>query len=320
MISVLVPAYNAAAYLPTALDSLLSQRVDLEIVVCDDGSSDGTLEIARGYMKLDPRIKVLSQPNSGAAAARNAALRHSIGDSIFFFDADDFLAPGSLAAMCDMASRYPGDGVYAPWIKFAHAPNTPIEGRPSLDQTLPGWRWLELAFQLDEPTYVGRFLLPRNVVQAVGGWNERLGFQDDMEFFARVIARLPVMHYCPNALFCYRQGVAGSISNTRNRQSTESLLLATKLAVRHLLDAKDTPRARRAAARQLMLVAHVTYLHTPDISAEAERLADDIAPSIFDRPSLRGGIARRAMQLLLGWKKALRLHNWIHARLRRLRR
>ena len=315
MISVLIPAHNAEPYIGAALDSLLSQQCELEIVICDDGSTDSTREVAFAYAKVDSRIRILSQPNTGAAAARNRAFKQSKGDWIIFFDADDFLAPGSLAAMMEIAAKHPGDGVFAPWTKFLGSPDGAIPGNPLIKGDFPGARWLELAFQLDEPTYPGRFLLPRGVIESVGGWDERLRFQDDMEFYARVIARIPVMRYCPTALFCYRQGVVGSISNTYDKRSAGSCMLATDLAATHLLAANGGRGARRASVRQLMLVAHATYLSEPNISREAERRAKEISVSRFDRPWLRGGPARRMLQFLFGWKTALRLHNWLRYRL-----
>lgn len=311
----LLPAHNAELYLATALDSLLSQGCDLEIVICDDGSTDGTREVSLAYARVDARIRIVSQQNAGAAAARNRAFKQSKGDWILFFDADDYLAPGSLGAMEEIATRHPGDAVFASWTKFLRSPDEVIRSKPLIERDLSGSRWLERAFQLDEPTYPGRFLLPRSVIESVGGWDERLSFQDDMEFFARVIPRIPVMRYCPTALFCYRQGVMGSISNTHNEKSTESFILATELAVKHLLAARNSRGTRRAAVRQLMLVAHATYLSEPTISWEAERRAKDVSLSVFDQPWLKGGPIRRILQFLFGWKTALRLHNWLRYRM-----
>jgi hypothetical protein len=315
VISILIPAYNAAPYLPTALDSLLSQDVDIEIVICNDGSTDETAAVAQRYASRDTRIALLTQCNAGAAAARNRAFARSSGDWVMFFDADDYLAPGSLKAMLAIATRHRGDGVYSDWTKFVQCPAQRNERLPTPhNSSMPGWLWLELAFQFDEPTYPGRFLLPRRRVLAGGGWDQRLGFQDDMEFFARMLARLPTMHYCPEALFCYRQDVADSLSKTAGRRSSESQLLATRLAVGYLVSAVDTAGTRKAAARQLMLVAYAQFLTAPDVSRQAEMLASQISGRSQNNPWLRGGSARRLLQLLFGWKLAIKLH----ARLRRL--
>jgi hypothetical protein len=88
--------------------------------------------------------------------------------------------------------------------------------------------------------------------RAGAGTNEHLSFQDDMEFFSRVISWIETIRFCPEAVFVYRQGVPGSVSNTPGRGSSESQWLATALAVQHLLSVRNTASARVAAVRQLI--------------------------------------------------------------------
>lgn len=94
LISVIVAAYDIEAYLPRCLDSLLAQTyTNLEILVVDDGSRDGTGEICDRYGRKDSRIKVLHQQNTGQSGARNAALAIAAGDYIGFVDGDDWIQP-----------------------------------------------------------------------------------------------------------------------------------------------------------------------------------------------------------------------------------
>jgi glycosyltransferase involved in cell wall biosynthesis len=99
LVSVIVPAFNAATYLGAALDSLRAQTVrDLEIIVIDDGSSDETATIARRHASEDPRVRVLSndKPSGRPASARNAGLRVARGKYIALLDADDTSTPTRL--------------------------------------------------------------------------------------------------------------------------------------------------------------------------------------------------------------------------------
>ncbi|MBD0267001.1 MAG: glycosyltransferase family 2 protein [Cyanobacteria bacterium Co-bin8] len=90
LVSVVVPAYNAAAYLARTLNSVLSQTyVHLEVLLVDDGSSDSTIEVAQEFAAKDSRLIVLKQPNSGVAAARNFGIRQAKGQLIALIDADD---------------------------------------------------------------------------------------------------------------------------------------------------------------------------------------------------------------------------------------
>ena len=90
MISFIVPIYNAEQYLPACLDSLLGQTVhDLQFILVDDGSTDGSLAVAQRYAAQDTRIEIYVQSHAGQSAARNKGLTYAKGDYIAFVDADD---------------------------------------------------------------------------------------------------------------------------------------------------------------------------------------------------------------------------------------
>jgi glycosyltransferase involved in cell wall biosynthesis len=94
LVSVIVPAYNAELYIGETLLSALRQTYEpLEIIVVDDGSTDRTVEIVRGFMARDQRVKLVQQANSGVAAARNRGLREAQGSLIAPLDADDLWKP-----------------------------------------------------------------------------------------------------------------------------------------------------------------------------------------------------------------------------------
>lgn len=90
MVSIVIPAYNAGAFIEGCIRSVLKQRYqDFEIVIVNDGSADNTLEILEKLAKEDSRIKVITQENGGVSAARNTALKHISGEFITYVDADD---------------------------------------------------------------------------------------------------------------------------------------------------------------------------------------------------------------------------------------
>ncbi len=99
-ISVIIPVYNVAAYLPQCLESVLSQEdSDLEVILIDDGSTDGSGAVCDGYALRDSRVRVIHQKNSGGAAAKNAGLRVASGEYLSFVDSDDYLEPGAYRYM-----------------------------------------------------------------------------------------------------------------------------------------------------------------------------------------------------------------------------
>lgn len=96
-VSVIIPVYNAHDYLPQCLDSVLAQALqEIEIICVDDGSTDDSLEILQGYAQQDARIRILSQQNGGAGAARNRGLEVATGEYLSFLDCDDFFEPSML--------------------------------------------------------------------------------------------------------------------------------------------------------------------------------------------------------------------------------
>jgi len=107
--SFIVPAYNCEPYIGECLDSLLGQDfTDFEIIVVNDGSRDGTLQVINSHAARDPRILVIDKPNGGVSSARNAALDAARGEWLVFVDADDVCLSGALTTM-DRLIRSDGD-------------------------------------------------------------------------------------------------------------------------------------------------------------------------------------------------------------------
>lgn len=105
-VSILIPAYNAAAFLPKCLDSVLNQTYkDLQVVIVDDGSNDNTLELCQSYAKKDSRVEVFHQENQGVAATRNHLLEKVKGDYVLFVDADDWIELDMLEYLVSLANE-----------------------------------------------------------------------------------------------------------------------------------------------------------------------------------------------------------------------
>ena len=133
-VTVVVPVYDVERWLPESLDSLLGQSgVDLEVVVVDDGSPDGSGAIADEYAARDHRVRVVHVPNGGLGSARNVGTEGVTGDFLGFLDSDDVVPPGALATLASTLEesgsdfvtgwivRWQADGLHEPpWMRRLH--------------------------------------------------------------------------------------------------------------------------------------------------------------------------------------------------------
>lgn len=136
-ISVVVPVYNVAAYLPCCLDSLAAQQhVDMQFVLVDDGSSDESGAICDSYAAKDTRFCVIHQPNGGVSRARNAGLRAAIGEYVGFVDGDDDIEPDMYAALLKRLTDESADVAMCGYYEYLPDPlKAPLQPAPPLSST-----------------------------------------------------------------------------------------------------------------------------------------------------------------------------------------
>lgn len=173
MITVIIPAYNAEAFIAETLLSVINQSWDnYEIILVDDGSSDHTAAIASTF----PAVTVICQENRGVAAARNIAIAKARGDYIAFLDADDLWPPQKLSKQIEYMQQYPELGIsYTLHQCFLDH---------SMD-TMPLWVRPEL-FASQEAGYIpSALMVSREILQQVGLFNEHYQVSEDTEWLLR---------------------------------------------------------------------------------------------------------------------------------------
>lgn len=119
MISVIIPVYNVKDYLHECVESIFAQTyTDLEIILVDDGSTDGSSELCEDFAKKDARVHVIHQKNQGPSAARNAGLEAMHGDYVAFLDSDDYWLPTAMDHMLSLSQKYSADYVVCPCLRL----------------------------------------------------------------------------------------------------------------------------------------------------------------------------------------------------------
>ena len=279
LVSILVPAFNAERWIAEALSSAVAQTWPrIEIVVVDDGSRDGTVEVARGFESRS--VRVVTQPNQGAAAARNTALALAQGDYIQWLDADDLLSPNKIGKQMD-AIRGDGDAgsslLSCGWAYFMADPGrarfcpTPLW----CDLSPAEWMIRKLGDNLHMQT--ATWLVSREITEATGPWDTRLVVDDDGEYFSRALRLSAGVKFVPENGVFYRRRASGRVSIIgRSQRKMAAQLMATRLQIQYLRSLDDGPRARGACLRHLQTFARAWYPERPDIFGEADALAREL--------------------------------------------
>lgn len=273
-ISVLMPCHNAAPFVRDALGSVLAQRwPDLEVIVVDDGSTDGSAEIVASF----PGVRLIRQPCRGAGAARNAAFAASTGAFVIYFDADDLMGTDHLLLLHAAATRTPGSVGMSEWARFRGEPSTAVWPRRTTYHEASGLDWILHDWEDGLPmTQCGIFLLPRALIVARGGWNEALSLNDDFEFFCRILPSAAGMRFADGARLFYRTGLQNSLSQGHSRRAFEAALAAALQGIQHILDVEDSVRTRRACANIIRGFDWNYYPKVPDLRAVARRRAREL--------------------------------------------
>ena len=234
-VSVIVPTYNRAHVLGESLASVLAERdVDLEVVVVDDGSTDGTAALLAGLG--DRRVRPVVRPHAGIAAARNAGLAAARAPYIAFHDSDDVVLPGRLAVPLAFLGAHPEvdlviqngrmlppegdpDGEEAPWIRPSVA--RALAARPIGVAEVFRWNLGQLQ----------GMCFTRRALDATGPLDPSFTILDDLDLVLRVTLRFRAV-FLDVPAFAYRRH-RGGVARDRGRIREEAIRLAEKLAREH---------------------------------------------------------------------------------------
>jgi glycosyltransferase involved in cell wall biosynthesis len=321
LVSILIPAYDAEKFIAEAIQSAIAQTWPRkEIIVVDDGSRDGTAEVARRFASKD--VVFVSKENEGAAATRNYAFQLSQGEYIQWLDADDLLAPDKverqLAAICE------SDGertlLSSPWGNFYYRIERARFVPTSLWQDLTPVEWLLRKMGENHHMQTATWLTSRKLAEAAGSWDTRLHFDDDGEYFCRVLLASESIRFVPDAKVYYRITPSSRVSHigTSNKKK-DAMIISMKLHIQYLTKLEESERVRAACLAYLQNWYVTFYPERPDLMAELQDIAAELGGHL-DEPALRwkyawmkplfGFNAAKRAQMTLPQLKASVLRRW----------
>jgi glycosyltransferase involved in cell wall biosynthesis len=305
LVSILIPAYNAEGWIAHALQSAIVQTwQNKEIIVVDDGSTDRTREIARRF--AGKGVAVVSTENQGLSAAVNCAYRLCQGDYIQELDADDILAPRKIELQ--LAALREGDSrrtlLSSRWAPFYYRIREARFVDNSLCQDLSPAEWLLRKMGENLHMQNATWLVSRELAEAAGPWDTGLHYDQDGEYFCRVLLASEGIRFVPETGIFYRCSGTHSISYIGNSdKKKDSLLVSMKKHVQYLRSLEESERTRRACLTYLQTKSIYFYPERADILAELQALAAQLQGHL-EPPRLRWKYAW--MEPLFGWKVAKR--------------
>jgi glycosyltransferase involved in cell wall biosynthesis len=286
LVSVLVPAYNAERWLAATMRSVLAQTWPrVETIIVDDGSRDGTLAAAKAWES--PSVKVVTQLNAGACAARNKALALAQGSYIQWLDADDLLHPNKIAAQMAAAAQAADRRILlsGPFGTFYYRTERAVFAKTSLWRDLTPLDYLLTRFSDNACFQTDAWLVSRELSEAAGPWTDFGSPDDDGEYFCRVVIGSAGVKFVPDARSYYRVGNMGSLGNTRSTKAVNALFTSKAKCVRYLMAMEDSSRARTACVQLLQDWMSDLWGHE-DVVAKARQLAAELGGSL-ERPALK---------------------------------
>jgi hypothetical protein len=307
LVSIIIPAFNDVAWIGAAVDSALAQTYpSCEIIVVDDGSTDGTGALIRS--RYGRRVRYVHQPNRGLPAARNAGLALAVGEYVQFLDADDILLPSKVADHVDILEQDPECIVV--YSDFAFIDGSE-ERRPSGFQKR--YRSGNVFSDLLDDNFivVHAALSRRSDILAVGGFDENLVACEDYDLWLKLAAEGRRFAHTPAVLVLYRQR-AGSMSQDVRRQIDSTIAVIEKVPAYAVLDEQNRERHRHrlASLRDLMVRSLVAdgfaSLRSGRFFAAAARLLEAVT---YDP----AGIPTRVVEF--GGHIRERIHARLHPRL-----
>lgn len=303
LVSILVPAYNAQEWLAETLRSALDQRWEpKEIIVVDDGSTDGTLAIARQFETR--QVRVVSQENQGASAARNRCFSLSQGDYIQWLDADDLLAPDKISRQMELQNVTNRTLLSSEWAWFFYRPQRARFEPSALWCDLSPVEWLLRKLGGNLQMQTATWLVSRELTEIVGLWNTGLMVDDDGEYFCRALLASDGVKFVPGARVYYRQGRPGSCSYIGySKPKRVAQWKSMESHIRYIRSLEDTDRVRAACIQYLQDWLFWFYPELPELVDQAKELANTLGGSLVE-PKLSWKYSW--IRTVFGWKLAKR--------------
>jgi glycosyltransferase involved in cell wall biosynthesis len=313
-ISVAVPLYNKERYVKRAIDSILAQTLtDFEIVVVDDGSTDGSANVVARID--DRRIRLIRQENGGEGAARNRGIREAKGDLIAMLDADDAWHPDFLQAIADLYASYPQAGIFATGYKTIYSNDFIVE--TTLNRRVLARDTCGLVTDYFQFAQLGNFVwssaqaIPKAIYQRIGLFVENEPMGPDLEMWGRVALQYPVAYDVRTLAYYHNDATGRVVTQWAKKPTFPPFVRSARRAITDGLVSEEKQPYLESYLNHLLL----QYLAQVIAAGDRDELQRALAGEFYSFPHCQGEL--RYLRLASQWMPMRIL--WFVERLRRSR-
>lgn len=314
LVSIIIPAYNAEDFISECIQSVINQIYrNIEIIVINDGSTDGTLDIINSF--TDQRLILVNQENKGCSASKNQGLRIAKGDFIQYLDADDYLSPDKIEMQVDKLSI--NENHIAVCKTVIISDNDKINGL-EIDTDLiqnggAGKDFLLSLWGLNGKSGMvqpNAYLISRKIATEIGEWNEEISPSpdEDGEYFARVLLATETVCYTKGVNYYRKASNANSLSQNFSFQRALNLLDTVELKFTHLFKVENTKRIHKLYQLNISQVAYQFGVQYPKlIDYSLQKIQDNQMNTL----RIQNPLLFKFLSYFIGFKNTLLLKRFL---------
>jgi glycosyltransferase involved in cell wall biosynthesis len=311
LVSVIIPVYNGEKTICRCVDSVLSQTwTNIEIIIVNDGSTDGTCDILASKYSNDNRIQFISQNQSGSPVARNKGIKNAKGNYFQFLDSDDYLCNNKIKNQIELAGSDKSVLVWCSTKKNSinQETNYKIIDKKELYNINDPLSFLLCLNGIDGNISMiqpNAFLVSKELLNKAGNWNESLRYSpdDDSEFFSRVILSSKKILFDNNS-FNYYSAQKNSLSGKFDSLSASGALKTLKLKFDNILLIENSLSVRMLYRKHLSIVSYLYGPYNSEVLIESLNIIRSLG---FKTYASVGGFYFRFIAYFTSFNTALKL-------------
>jgi|26BtaG_2_1085354.scaffolds.fasta_scaffold00518_4 glycosyltransferase involved in cell wall biosynthesis len=312
LVSVIIPMYNGAEFINETLDSVLGQSYkNIEVIVIDDHSTDNGFELVNNINT--PNLIIVKNSGKGACAARNYGFELSKGEYIQYLDADDLLSANKIEEQLKLAKLYNVSHIYScGFVRFSDNIDELVWQRQYVDKDYDNPKmWLLDSWKGKGMGAIHNWLIPRDLIELAGPWDEELLINQDGEFISRVLFNARGVKFTENVQVYYRSGIPNSITQNRSfsKEKAASILRSYVSYKETSIKHNSLELMKVGLGYNFLFFIYQYSAHFPELTDKAKKEFYNLG---FNKMWPVGGRNFKKLSTVIGFERALKFKQFFH--------